>query len=453
MITRHNLHVGEAGAYKCITTDCDNFEVFIGILDDELPLACKKPLSEMRETLKLLRDRRTLRQCTDDKMSSNNSVVDVPRSSYSPFKATVTPKQKGQKDFTKPSRSNSSKILAHSMSTDSGISIGRSDSVVSSDREDSLLKLNSTQSEDLAPIEETPLDNDNQSNGVTSTTSPPIFSSASSTMSDRIRNLWLEAKQKEAVEISLKDDIEQLRGELDRTVREKQNAESELHIKQEEVTQLTSAMKREKRKLENKTDEVDGLRIQVADGETSREKLAKQVVDINRQLLTQKSKYEDEILAYQLEATNLRATIEEKERIICKLRSKMLFFERRNALLQRSNSYEPGEEREAEDGEGVDVVVVQRSSSYDLREEIQQTKEKLHLCEKQLSQEQSRQFKTEEKLHQCEQQLSKEKSRQSTYMMLIGLLVVVIAIVVYLYMYHRDDVQCCCKGLSHAIQY
>jgi preprotein translocase subunit SecF len=180
------------------------------------------------------------------------------------------------------------------------------------------------------------------------------------------------------------------------------------------------------------------------------------VVDINRQLLTQKSKYEDDILVYQLEATNLKATIEEKEHIICELRSKMLFFEHRNALLQRSNSYGPGEEREAEDGEGVDVVVVQHSNSYDLREKIQlkdtklhETEKKLHQCERQLSKEQNRQSKTEEKLHQCEQQLSKEQNRQCMYMVLIGLLVVVVAIVVYLqvYMYHRDDVQCFCEGL------
>ena len=401
---------------KCITTDCDNFEVFVDILDDEVPPACKKPLSEMRESLKSLRDRRTFRLCTDDKMPSENSVVDVPKS---PIK---TMKQKRQKDFTKPGRSNSSKTLAHSISTDSGISVGRSDSIAS-DREGSLLKLNSTQSEDLAPIEETPLDNDNnQSSGVTSTTSPPVFSSASSTMSDRIRNLWLEAKQKEAVEISLKEDIKQLRDELDRTVQEKQKAEDELRKKRREVAELTSAMKCERRKLENKTDEIDGLKIQIADGEASREKLVNQVRDFNRQLQKQKSKYEDDILAYELE-------IEEKKGIICELRSKMLFLERRNALLQRSNSYEPGREHEAKEGGGVDVIV-QRSSSYDLREEIQQKDTQLQ--------------ETEEKLLLCEKQLSKEQNRQTAYMMLIGLLVVVIAIVAHLYIYHRDNahVQC-----------
>lgn len=405
---------------KCITTDCDNFGVFVKILDDELPPACKKPLSEMRESLKSLRDRRTFRLCTDDKMPSENSVVDVPKS---PIKIM---KQKRQKDITKPGGSNS---LAHSISTDSGISVGRSDSIVS-DREGSLLKLNSTQSEDLAPIEETPLDNDNnQSSGVTSTTSPPVFSSASSTMSDRIRNLWLEAKQKEAVEISLKEDIEQLRDELDRTVQEKQKAENELRKKRREVAELTSAMKCERRKLENKTDEIDGLKIQIADGEASREKLTKQVIDINRQLRKQKSEYEDNILAHELEATSLKATIEEKKRIICELRSKMLFLERRNALLQRSNSYEPGQEHEVKEGGGVDVIV-QRSSSYDLREEIQQKDTLLQ--------------ETEEKLLLCEKQLSKEQNRQTAYMMLIGLLVVVIAIVAHLYIYHRDNahVQC-----------
>ena len=405
---------------KCITTDCANFEVFVDILDDELPPACKKPLSEMRESLKSLRDRRTFRLCTDDKMPSENSIVDVPRS---PIK---TMKQKIQKDFTKPSRSNSSKTLAHTISTDSGISVGRSDSLVS-DRDVSFLKLNSTQSEDLAPIEETPLDNNHhQSSGVTSTTSPPVFSSASSTMSDRIRNLWLEAKQKEAVEISLKEDIEQLRDELDRTVREKQKAEEELRKKRREVAELTSAMKCERRELR---DEIDGLKIQIADGEASRDK---QASDFNRRLQKQKSKYEDDILARELE-------IEEKEGIICELRSKMLFLERRNALLQRSNSYEPGQEHKAKEGRGVDVIVqegrgmdviVQRSSSYDLREEIQQKDTQLQ--------------ETEEKLLRCEKQLSKEQNCQTAYMVLVGLLVVVIAIVAHLYIYHRDNthVQC-----------
>ena len=419
---------------KCITIDCKNFKIFIDILDDELPPACKKPLSEMRESLKSLRDRRTFRLCTDDKMSSENSVVDVPRS---PIK---TMKQK----IHKPGRSNSSKILAHSISTDSGVSI---DSSVS----DCDISLLSTQSEDLAPIEETPLDNNHhpQSSGVTSTTSPPVFSSASSTMSDRIRNLWFEAKQKEAVEISLKEDIEELRNELDRTVKEKQQAEEELRKKRKEVAKLTSAMRCERK---NTRDEVDGLKSQIADGEASREKLAKQVRDFNRKLQKQKSKYEDDILAHELE-------IKEKEGIICKLRSKVFFLQRRNALLQRSNSYEPDQEQEAKEGRGVDVIVqegrgmdvivqegrgvdvivqegrgvdviVQRSSSYDLREEIQ-------LKDTQLQE-------TEEKLLLCKKQLSKEQNCQTAYMMLVGLLVVVIAIVAHLYIYHRDNthVQC-----------
>ena len=401
---------------KCITTDCKNFEEFMGILDDELPPACKKPLSDMRETLKSLRDRRTFRLCTDDKMPSDDSVVDVPKSPYSTLKATVTSKQKRQKDFTKPDRSNSNKALAHSMSNDSGISVGWSDSMVSaSDREDSLVKLNSTQSEDLSPIEETPLSNGDQSNGVTSTTCPPIR--VSSTMSDKmwsveqdIRNLRLEAIQKEAIEISLKEDIEQLRDELHRTVREKRNAEKELRIKQRKVVELTSAMKRERRKVEDKADEVDGLKIQLADGEVSREKLAKRVGDLKRQLLKQE------------------ATIKEKERIICELRSKMLGLERTNALLQRSNSYDPGEE-----WEDVDMVVVQRSNSSHLREEIQQKDTKLQ--------------ETKEELLWCKNQLSKGHNRQRMYMVVIGLLVVVVAIVAYMYIYHRENVQCIVRSL------
>jgi hypothetical protein len=310
---------------KCITIDCDNFEVFIGILDAELPSACKKPLSEMRELLKSLRDRRTLRLCTDDKiMARNNSVVDVPTSSYSPFKITVVSKQERQKDFTKPGRSTSSKTLAYSNSTDSGISIEQSDSMAS---EDSLVKLNSTQSEDLSPIEETPLDNNHQSSGATSTAFPPVISSK---LSDKmwsvvqdIKSLRDETMQKEAVELSLREDIKQLRDELNRTDRGKWEAENELRIKRRQVADLTSAVKCERIKLDEKTDEVDGLESQIADGEASREKLAKQVRDFNRKLWKQKSKYKDDILTYELEATNLTAAIEEKERIICNLRSRM----------------------------------------------------------------------------------------------------------------------------------
>ena len=288
------------------------------------------------------------------------------------------------------------------------------------DREHTLVKLNSTQSEDLSPIEETPLDDGDQSNGVTSTTCLPIR--VSSTMSDKIwsveqdiRNLRLEAMQKEAVEKSLKEDIEQLRDELDRTVREKWNAEKELRIKQRKVAELTSAMKRERRKVEDKADEVDGLKIQLADGEVSREKLAKRVGDLKRQLLKQE------------------ATIKEKERIICELRSKMLGLERTNALLQRSNSYDPGGECKGEEWEDVDMVVMQRSNSSHLREEIQQKDTKLQ--------------ETKEELLWCKNQLSKGHNRQRMYMVVIGLLVVVMAIVAYMYIYHRENVQCIVRSL------
>ena len=147
--------------------------------------------------------------------------------------------------------------------------------------------------------------------------------------------------------------------------------------------------------------------------------------DYNGRLQKQKSKYEDDILAYELEATNLRATIGKKERIICELRSKMLYLEHRNALLQRSNSYDPGQERETEELGKVDAIVVKRSNSYDHREEIQQKLQD-----------------TEEKLLQCEEKLCKEQNRQCTYMVLIGLLVVVIAIVTHMYIYHRDNIKC-----------
>ena len=170
------------------------------------------------------------------------------------------------------------------------------------------------------------------------------------------------------------------------------------------------------------------MKSQLADGEASREKLREQVRDYSRQLQKQKSKYEDDILAYELEATNLKATIKEKEHIICELRSRMLYLEHRNALLQRSNSYESREECRREELRDVDVVVVQRSSSYDLREEIQQKDTKLQ--------------ETEEKLLRCERQLSREKNRQCTYVVLIGLLMVVMAIVAHMYVHHRDDIQC-----------
>ena len=406
---------------KCITTDCDNFEVFMGILDDGLPPACKKPLSEMRERLKFVRNWRI---CTDENMEGQNSIVDVPKSSNNPFRASVVSKQKRQKDFTKPGQPNSGKILAHSVSTDSGISVGRSDSVVS-EHNDSFVKLNSTQSEDLAPIEETPLDDKSAaSTQVMSTTCPPLLSTDKTSdkmwnlqqeLTSRFRDLRLETMQKEAVEISLKEDIEQLREELDRMVKEKQKAEKELYIKQREVAKLTSTLKCERRKLEDMTEAVDGLKTQVADGEASRDKLVR---DYNRQIQKQKNKYE-------LEAVALKAKIEDKERVISELRSEMLRLEHRNALLQRSNSYEHETEWRSE---SVEVVLVQRSNSYDLREEIQKKDTKLQ--------------ETKDKLYQCEKQLSKEQGRQCTYMVVIGLLVVVIAIVAYLYINHRESIHC-----------
>ena len=73
------------------------------------------------------------------------------------------------------------------------------------------MKLNSTQSEDLAPIEEMPLDNKYAtSTQVMSTTCPPLLSTDKT--SDKMWNLQqeFETMQKEAVEISLKEDIEQL---------------------------------------------------------------------------------------------------------------------------------------------------------------------------------------------------------------------------------------------------
>lgn len=102
----------------------------------------------------------------------------------------------------------------------------------------------------------------------------------------------------------------------------------------------------------------------------------------------------------------------------------MLVLEHRNALLQRSDSV--GEDKTEWRSESVEVVLVQQSNSYDLREEKKDTK----LLE------------TEEKLYQCEKQLSKEQNCQCIYMVLVGLLVVVIAMVVHMYIYHRERVHC-----------
>ena len=391
---------------KCIRTDDDNFEKFMAILDEQLPDGCKKPLSDMREKLKSMRDR----TCTDEKMTGENSVVDVPKASYSPFRTTLVSKQKRQKDTgisVRPGRSNSSKSLARSVSTDSGISVGRSDSVVS-ERDDSLMKLNSS-FDDLTPIEEIPLDDQSStSTQESSTTCPPIPSGA--TISDRmwgveqeIRNLRLDAMQQEAVVMSLKDEIHQLREELDRTVDGKRKTEKELRFKRREITKLTNAMECEKSKFDGMTEEVDGLKGQLSDSEVRREKLKR---DYERQI----NAYKDDILAYEAEAAHLKAVIEEKDFIIRELRSKMFHLERTN----------------------VEVVLVQRSNSHELREEIQEKDTKLHEKERELCR------YREERSKEQNDQLRKE----CIYVGLIGLLVVAIAIVVYMYVYHKERIQC-----------
>ena len=388
---------------KCIRTDDDNFEKFMAILDDQLPDGYKKPLSDMREKLKSMRDR----TCTDEKMTGENSVVDVPKASYSPFRTTLVSKQKDTSISVRPGRSNSSKSLARSGSTDSGISVGRSDSVVS-ERDDSLMKLNSS-FDDLTPIEETSLDDQSStSTQESSTPCPPIPSSA--TISDRmwsveqeIRNLRLDAMQQEAVEMSLKDEKQQLQEALNRTVDGKRKTEKELRLKQREVVKLTNAMECEKSKLNGMTEEVDGLSARLSDSEVRREKLKR---DYKRQI----NAYEDNILAYKNEAAHLKAVIEKKDIIICELRSKMFHLERTN----------------------VEVVLVQRSNSHELREEIQEKDTKLHEKERELCR------YREERSKEQNDQLRKER----IYVGLIGLLVVAIAIVVYMYVYYKERIQC-----------
>ena len=333
---------------KCISTNCDHYNTFVDILNEELPDGCKKPLSEMDEGLKLMRDRH--RTCSDVQMTNEGSVIDVPQPSggsktFYPYKRSSLKKGVSM-------NGKSDQNYSRTFSTDSGISIGRSDSMGSivSESNVSLSKLNSI-SEERAPVEETPLPNSAKiKEGVTceGPSKPPLGHKLSDQMLDIegvFRHLRYEVMQKEAVEISLKDELKQLRGELDRAVDEKGEVQETMRVLKRKLTKLEKERDNVKRTLVGKVEEVDGLEERLSAKEAEIERLTAQVSEHKKQLSDQ------------------TVEIEQKNHTIKSLRAEIHKLERANVET---------------------VVKYQRTNSIELKAEIQQKDVELKLKEAKL---------------------------------------------------------------------
>ena len=333
---------------KCISTNCDHYNTFVDILNEELPDGCKKPLSEMDEGLKLMRDRH--RTCSDVEMTNEGSVIDVPQSSGG--SKTFYPYKRSSLKKGVSTNGKSDQNYSRTFSTDSGISLGRSDSMGSivSESNVSLSKLNSI-SEECTPLKETPLPNSVNSEEIVThegSSKPPL----GHTISDRmfnlerdLRNLRYDAKQMEAVEISLKDELEQLRGELDRAVVEKNDAQKNVRVMKSKLTKLESERNDLQRRLENQENQVDGLEEKVSTKEADIERLTAQMNECVQQISDQK------------------AEVEQKNQTIKDLRSEIHKLERANVET---------------------VVEYQRSNSIELKAKIQQKDVELNIKDAQM---------------------------------------------------------------------
>ena len=325
---------------KCIVTDAANYKKFVDILSEEVPTTCKKPLSEMSEELKNLRDRKKVRHCTETNMTKG-SIVDVPISTSSGgLMVSKKSKQMHRKDSK--GRSGLNKSFSHSISTDSGISIDRSDSLVSQKGGEALTKLISLSEEESPPFQETPLDDEKSKVAESTRISSTTQSLVCSDMIERVKGIERDARslqydimQKEAVEASLrndiksfKDDINRLREELKKAVGDKNKAKEALDSKQSEIRQL-------KRDMEIKEEDIDRLKTQLSASEASAEKLQGRVGSYQRQIKSCNEvnyRYEQDIQALEFEVADLKAKVDQKQKVVNNLRHRICQMEQKNML-------------------------------------------------------------------------------------------------------------------------
>lgn len=228
-----------------------------------------------------------------------------------------------------------------------------------------------------------------------------------------IRCLRYDVMQKDALEISLKQEIESLREELDKTVLEKNKAEEMVRHTKEKQANLESEKEILRSELLSKTEDMDGLQGELNSSKAEGEKLASQV-----------KKYEEII-------TNLASEIEEKNKKINVLRTKIHQLERRNVET---------------------VLKFRRSTSIELRAEIQKKDVELHLKESEATaaKAETRAVKAEARVmeNQVKDELSKKSKERNCFCILfyvvVAVLVVVVAVAVYyMYVHYHRDGDCC----------
>ena len=368
-----------------ITIDCSNYYKFMDILNGALPSACKALLAEMTKMLEDMRDLgKKVHTCTDAKMTED-SVVDVPK---------PPERQNHQKDILV--RAGSKGKVSRSSSTDSGVSVGRNDSVVS-DRDESLTKLNSIV-EDLQPLEETPLQGDSDVKLHKEESSCDNLPFRSSRISERmlgveetIRYLRCDTMQMEAAEIVLKEELEQLRKELNDALMKRNKTEKTLRVREMELRKLKRELETEKHTLESKDEEIDGLKARLSSSEVSKEKL--------------RTQHKRDIHVYECEVDSLKAEVRECEQIIKNLR---LQLERKNLET---------------------VLTYRHSNSIELKEEIKQKEAEAKAAKDEL--------KHCKEVHSSEQAFAHKRENLYKFF-LVFLSMAVIAMAIFLY-YYKDS--------------
>lgn len=379
-----------------ITIECGNYDKFMNILNDELPGGCKNLLAEMTKMLQDMRDlAKKAHTCTDAKMTED-SVVDVPN---------PPGLQKHHKDRSALVRANSKGKVSRSSSTDSGVSVGRSNSVVSvSDREEALTRPNSMQ-----PIEETPLQDDSDAKLCKEKSScnnlpigPSRISERMQGVEETIRHLRCDTMQMEAAEIVLKEELKQLRKELDDALTKRNEAEQKLCTREMELRKLKKEMETEERlkkiTLDSKDEEIDGLRVRLSSSEVNEEKWRTEMKEHAMQ-------HEQDIQAYEREINSLKFEVRKCEQTISNLR---LQLERKNLET---------------------VLTYCRSNSIELKDEIKQKEVE--------AEEAMDELKRYKMVHTCEQAFARRRENLYKFFV-VFLLMVVIAMVIFLY-YYKDS--------------
>ena len=408
---------------KYVATDSANYDTFMAILNEKLPRSCDSLLLDMSKALEDVRDSaETIHPCTDD--MTEDSIVELPTPPTSGVKVSTPSKQRRLKDVTNVGPTLRHRAVSRTGSADSGVSIERSDSSAS-DRDGALKRLDSVPG-DLQPIEETPLQDScgaqpkTESGNTSSSKLSDQLVLFLETINYNMKPFIYDAKQVEAVNASLKKELERLTEKLNTAVSKRDEAvhtlrerERELEEKEHEMEKLKEERAQEKDDLARKDDQIDGLKSRLSSYESSREKLRVEMRACEVQHDKKIQKYENVVDELRAKVRKQERIIKDQDWLIKDLRHQL---ERKNVETQ---------------------LVYRRSDLMELQGEIDQHKAEAK--------------EANDKLKMCKEQHSNElvfaRRKETLYCILILLLLVIVVALVVYFVYYKDS-HCAFSALS-----